>query len=179
MILIMFEGLSALFDGAKERQVDEGANLFRTDAPITHVFLVRHGCVVLVRPLANGDAAYLQRANAGDVVAEASIYADRYHCDCTAVQDTVLATLPRQEFRQALRSDADLSEQWAAHLARTVQHTRMRAEIRSLRSVSDRLDAWIAEYGPMPNKGLWQGVANELSVSREALYRELARRRKS
>ena len=53
------------------------------------------------------------------------------------------------------------------------------AEIRSLRSVSDRLDAWIAEYGPMPNKGLWQGVANELSVSREALYRELARRRKS
>jgi DNA-binding phage protein len=29
----------------------------------------------------------------------------------------------------------------------------------------------------LPDKGRWQDVASELGVSREALYRELARRR--
>ncbi|MCP5036348.1 MAG: Crp/Fnr family transcriptional regulator [Rhodobacteraceae bacterium] len=168
---------SSLFDGARERRVAEDATVFHAGASITHVFFVRDGCAVLVRPLASGDAAYLQRARAGDVVAEASAYADSYHCDCTALEPTVLALLPRKEFRQALRADAELSETWAAHLARTVQSTRMRAEIRSLKTVSDRLDAWLAEYGPLPEKGQWQGVAQELSVSREALYRELANRR--
>ncbi|WP_167740398.1 Crp/Fnr family transcriptional regulator [Parasedimentitalea huanghaiensis] len=170
-------GFSSLFNGAQERRFDAGATVFLSGACVTHVYFVRDGCAVLLRHLANGDAVYLQRAKAGDVVAEASVYADCYHCDCTVVEPTLLLALPRQEFRRALRADAEVSETWAAHLARTVQSTRMRAEIRSLKTVSDRLNAWLAEYGPLPEKGQWQGIANELSVSREALYRELAIRR--
>ena len=177
MIAIMQDTFLSVFDGATERQFDEGERVFLTGAPIRNVYFVRRGCAVLERPLAHGDTAYLQRAVSGDVVAEASVYAKSYHCDCTALQPTVLAVLPREVFRQALRDDAEMAETWAAHLARTVQRTRMRAEIRSLKTVADRLDAWLAEYGPLPEKGLWQGVAHELSVSREALYRELARRR--
>lgn len=173
----MSNEFSSLFDGSQERRFDAGATVFLSGACITHVYFVRDGCAVLLRQLANGDVAYLQKARAGDVVAEASVYADCYHCDCTVVEPTVLSVLPRQEFRRALRADSEASETWAAHLARTVQSTRMRAEIRSLKTVSDRLDAWLAEYGPLPEKGQWQGIANELSVSREALYRELAIRR--
>lgn len=177
MILIMSDQISSIFDGASERRVEEGAAVFHAGAQISHVYLVRRGCSVLVRPLPSGDPAYLQRAEANDVVAEASVYATSYHCDCIALQPTVLAVLPREDFRKALRADMDLSDAWAAHLARTVQRTRVRAEIRSLRTVAERLDAWFAEYGPLPDKGQWQSVARELSVSREALYRELARRR--
>ena len=78
---------------------------------------------------------------------------------------------------EALRSDSELTEAWAAHLARSVQRARMRAEIRSLKTVAERLDAWTAEHGDIPEKGQWHVLAAELSVSREALYRELARRR--
>ena len=53
----------------------------------------------------------------------------------------------------------------------------MRTEIRSMETVAERLEAWIDEYGDIPEKGNWQTLACELSVSREALYRELARRR--
>lgn len=53
----------------------------------------------------------------------------------------------------------------------------MRAEIRSLKTVAERLDAWTAEHGDIPENGQWHVLAAELSVSREALYRELARRR--
>ena len=79
----------------------------------------------------------------------------------------------------ALAADRDLAEAWCATLARGVQAARVKAEIRSLPRVADRLDAWLLEGNTLPQKGRWQDVAAELGVTREALYRELARRRDS
>ncbi len=177
MISIMSSQIASLFLEASARPFDSGATLFRTGDPVTHMFLVRLGSAALVRTLPSGDQAYLKRATDNEVLAEASAYAETYHCDCLALTQCTIAAMPRAAFRNALRSNVDLAEEWAAHLARAVQATRMRSEIRSLRTVSDRLDAWLAECGPMPEKGQWQSVARELSVSPEALYRELARRR--
>lgn len=173
----MLSKIYSIFNRAQERHFEEGDPVFRVDAAITQMYLVRSGCAVLMRPLPSGNTAHFQRAVANDVIAEASLYANTYHCDCVTLQSSVLAIMPREEFKSRLRSDIQLYEDWAKHLARTVQRTRMHAEIRSLKTVSERLDAWLSEYGPLPEKGLWQGVANEMSVSREALYRELARRR--
>jgi hypothetical protein len=43
--------------------------------------------------------------------------------------------------------------------------------------VAERLDAWLGAEGGLPDRGRWQELAEELGVTREALYRELARRR--
>ncbi len=172
----MWHGHS-IFDAEADQRFDPGDTVFRTGAEVTRVFLVRSGLTALVRPLPSGEQAVLQHASTGHVVAEASVYAQRYHCDCVALEHTTLAHMPRKAFLNALRSDVTLAEGWAAYLAHSVQHARMRAEIRSLKTVAERLDAWTAEYGDLPEKGQWQHVANELSVSREAFYRELARRR--
>ena len=177
MIAIMYMSVSSLFLPAPDRQVEAGETIFRTGDPVKDVFFVRQGDVALVRRLPSGDQAYLQRAKDNEILAEASAYAAEYHCDCVVLKRSKLAVLPRSQFRAELRSNVDLAEAWATHLSRTVQRTRMRAEIRCLKTVADRLDAWLAEYGPLPAKGEWQSVAHELSVSREALYRELARRR--
>lgn len=176
MISIMWGGHS-IFDAKTDQQFDPGDTIFQRGAQVTQVFWVRSGLTALVRPLPSGEQAVLQRASSGHIVAEASAYASHYHCDCVALEHTVLARMPRTAFLDALRSDAHLAEGWAAYLAHSVQQARMRAEIRSLKTVAERLDAWIAEYGDLPEKGQWQVLADELSVSREALYRELARRR--
>ena len=176
MIVIMWPVYS-LFDDGNDRRFDPGDTIFRAGTKVRFVFLVRRGLTALVRSLPSGEQAILQRASEGDIVAEASVYATRYHCDCIALEPTVLAHMPQASFKTALRSNVELSEAWAAHLARSVQRARMRAEIRSLKTVAERLDAWIGEYGSIPEKGHWQTLASELSVSREALYRELARRR--
>lgn len=168
---------TSVFDQQMERRFGPGETVFRAGDTVTHVFLVRTGLTALVRPLPSGEQACLQRASTGDLVAEASVYATQYHCDCVALEPTALAQMPIKTFRDVLRCDVALAEAWAAHLARTVQRARMLAEIRSLKTVSARLDAWIGEYGAIPSKGQWQVLASELSVSREALYRELARRR--
>jgi len=52
----------------------------------------------------------------------------------------------------------------------------MNSEIRALRTVSERLDAWLAGGRMLPPKGEWQDLAQILGVTREALYRELAQR---
>jgi hypothetical protein len=64
------------------------------------------------------------------------------------------------------------------HLGREVQKARTRGEILSRRTVREKLDAWLAENGgALPDKGVWRHLADEIAVSPEALYREIARRR--
>jgi CRP/FNR family transcriptional regulator, dissimilatory nitrate respiration regulator len=89
----------------------------------------------------------------------------------------VVAGLPKQRFLSVLADDPALATSWSALLARSVQAARLRSEIRSLPRVADRLDAWLGEGNALLEKGRWQEVAAELGVTREALYRELSRRR--
>ena len=83
----------------------------------------------------------------------------------------------KSAFLDALDKDAGLARALSYLLANSVQAARMRAEIRSLSTVASRLEAWLEQGNVLPQKGHWQSLAAELSVSREALYRELARRR--
>jgi len=176
MIVIMSQW-QHIFKPERLQRFAPGDTVFRSGSTVKRVFLVKAGCTALTRPLPSGEQVMLQRASSGNIIAEASVYAHKYHCDCQALEATELAYPPLKSFIDKLRSDTQLAEAWAGYLARSVQQARMRAEIRSLKTVAERLDAWIGEYGEMPPKGHWQEVADELSVSREALYRELARRR--
>ena len=119
----------------------------------------------------------LQRAAFYTVLAEASVYAENYHCDAVAELPTNVFELSKSAFLQHLREDGYFSHLWAAHLAREVQSARYRSEILSLRTVAERLDGWLAWRGDeLPPKGEWKSIARQIAVSPEALYRELARR---
>jgi CRP-like cAMP-binding protein len=139
--------------------------------------MVRSGRVHLQRHTTHGARMVLQNVGPGAVIAEASAYSDRYHCDAVATEESVVAVLPKARFLTALEDDPALAASWSAMLARSVQAARFRSEIRSLPKVADRLDAWLGEGNCLPESGRWQEVAGELGVTREALYRELSRRR--
>lgn len=60
-----------------------------------------------------------------------------------------------------------------------LQNARLHAEILSLKTVAQRLDAWMTwKDGVFPRKGEWKTIASQLGVSPEALYREIAKRRR-
>ena len=161
-----------------ERRFAAGSTLFRRDDPVRALHLVRDGMVHLVRHREDGGTLMLQRAGRASVLAEASLYAKRYHCDAVCVLTTRTRAISCATLRAALGRDPELAAIWATHLAREVQSTRLRAEILALRTVAQRLDSWIATNdGRLPPKGSWQTIAAEIGTSREALYRELARRR--
>ncbi|MBA3446539.1 MAG: Crp/Fnr family transcriptional regulator [Pseudaminobacter sp.] len=162
----------------REQRLAAGDALFRVDDPVLSLFLVATGELRLVRALPHGFQLTLQRAGAGSILAEASMFAELYHCDAVAAQDSKVLALPMARAKAALDNDPALASALLGHLAGEVQRTRTRAEILSLKSVGARLDAWMAfNGGDLPPKGRWRQVASEIGVTPEAFYRELARRR--
>ena len=84
----------------------------------------------------------------------------------------------KASFAKLLVKSHELSNVWAGYLAQELQRARLRSEILSLKTVAQRLDAWIAwNGGRSPKKGEWRFVANQIGISPEALYREIATRR--
>jgi len=173
----MSELLISVFKTHAPRQVQTGEYLFHVGQPVRSVFKVAQGVVLLERPLPHGDVICQQRACAGDILAEASAYSQTYHCDARCVRSAQVQAVPKAEFLDRVSTDPLLAAEWSKHLAKTVQAARLVGEMRSLKTVSERLDVWLFEHGKLPEKGQWQLVANELAVSREALYRELSKRK--
>ena len=65
------------FEGASVRTLEAGESLFRRNDKVEMAFLVREGQVLLRRALKDGGLLTLHIANAGDLVAEASVVGDR------------------------------------------------------------------------------------------------------
>ena len=163
-----------------ERKFESGALLFRRGEEVSVLHLIVDGEAQLVRHSADGGRLVLQRALANTVLAEASLFSERYHCDCVAVMPTRTLAVAGSAVRALLTADPGFAESFALHLAHELQATRLRAEILSLRTVRERLDAWIAWNGDdLPPRGTWTTIASEIGTSPEALYRELAKRRRA
>lgn len=181
MIVIMSIRLSALFLEMRdsEHRLEPGESLFRAGDPVLRMFMVVEGLVGLVRHGETGRQLLLQRAAAGSLLAEASYFSTHYHCDAVASEPSRLIGVATSRLRAAEAVAPGFMPELAAYLARDVQRMRAQAEILTLRTVAQRLDAWLLATGePLPAKGSWAGLAAQISVAPEALYRELARRRR-
>lgn len=120
----------------------------------------------------------LQRGTPGAVLAEASLFANRYHCDALAVTSTVVRSVSKRMIEERFEIDVAFAKAWAGHLSEQVRNGRLRTEILACRTVSERLDLWIGQNHKLPGKGKWSTLASEIGTSPEALYRELAKRSK-
>ncbi len=182
MIIVMLQKLieDLIMNTARRRSFDRGAFLFHRGDQVQFVFVIAEGAVELVRPQSDGSEIILQRAGTHALLAEASIYSKTYHCDALAVEQTTAFIVSRRSFLEHLRANSKYSEMWASYLAKEVQAARYRSEILSRKTVAKRLDAWLDWQGvDLPAKGEWRGLAAQIAVSPEALYRELCKRRKS
>ena len=177
MIEIM--SLNRIFEHAAVRLLTDKAVLFRAGDLTSNMYFVEAGEVDLIRRTTEGNELIFQRARANDILAEASVYSGAYHCDAVAAVQSRLRVVARNTFVERLRACPKLSEAWSAHLANNIQNVRAITAIRAIRRLDDRLDAWLDQGNSLPEAGRWQEVAAEIGVSREALYRELAKRRRN
>jgi CRP/FNR family transcriptional regulator, dissimilatory nitrate respiration regulator len=180
MIVIMRdEIINLLVNQASNRfTLEKGRNLFRQGDTVKSLFVIERGLIELTRHQQDGRPVVLQRANAQTVVAEASLYAGTYHCDALVCQETDIASVSKAAFEHLIQDDENFSNIWTKYLAREVQSARSLIEILSRKTVSERLDGWLAwRENEQVTKGQWKNVAAQIGVSPEALYRELAKRR--
>jgi CRP-like cAMP-binding protein len=177
MIVIMHQHFANLPHSV--RTFRKNQYLFHQGDLVGSLFFIVSGEARLVRRHRNGSAAVLQRATAGRFLAEASLFTSHYHCDSIASSRVSARLIAKSAMHDLFQRDVAFAMAWAIYLADEVRHARLRAEILSLRTVTERLDAWVANQGSFPAKGTWKAVAQEIGTSSEALYREIASRRKT
>jgi len=179
IIEIMSDHLLHYFDGAPKLTLDTGETLFRRGDHVEWAFQISDGRLSLQRALQDGGLLTLHTANTGDLVAEASLFADRYHCDAVSDIATTVSMIPKAKLVAHLENTASsdhLSIKAFERTAKEVQSLRTRIEIMRRRKVADRLDAYL-ELFDHPKEREWVRVADWIGVSPAALYRELAKLR--
>lgn len=141
MMLIMCADHRRLFDTAEasSRQLQQGESLFLA-GEASHIALVRKGLLHLLRSASAGATVILKAAGPGDILAEASAYSPVYHCGAVAAYIALVSLLPMVASPRGLRETPTLAGARSAHLPGSVQSARMLAEIRTLRTVAERLD---------------------------------------
>lgn len=179
MLLEVFEALAD--KAGKEAHFAPGDHLFREGQEVTSVFLLDWGEVRLARALSQSRTpnreVVLQRVRGPAILAEASLYIEHYDCDAVCLSDCRIRKLSTARFLSLVEESAVLSSAWASHLAGSLQEARLRAEILTLKTARERLDAWLAWHGgELPKKEERQLLAAYLGVSITTLRRELSRR---
>lgn len=169
--------LPAALHGRCEAQwFERGATLFEAGRRPSWMHHVGTGEVVLQRIGEDGDLVVLQRTRHG-LVGEASLHAERYHCDARVVADALVTRIPRQALLDMLRRDAAFALRWIAMLNQEVRRLRQHCERLSLNTVEARLLHLVRTEGGGSGLSLGSGLkslAREIGVTHEALYRCVA-----
>ena len=175
----MIDVMSDIFSdlSSTERALPKGRYLFHQGDLIQYMFQIVEGEVQLIRRHRQGQKLILQRGLQSDILAEASLFTDTYHCDAIAAAGSKLRCFTRKDILKRFESNPTFAKQWANHLASEVRAARFKAEVLSQRTVAQRLDMWLLQNGELPNKGNWKQLASEIGTSAEALYREITLRR--
>lgn len=169
--------LPAVLHGrCEQRRHARGERLFETGRRPTWMHHVDAGEVVLLRTGEDGGEVVLQRTRHG-FIAEASLQAERYHCDAVVVADARVTRVPRPALLDALRADAAFALRWIAMLNQEVRRLRQQCERLSLNTVEARLLHLLRTEGGPAGLSLDAGLktlAREIGVTHEALYRGVA-----
>ena len=165
------------------RCLDEGEALFQQGDEAIAIYWVEQGRLHLKRCTFDGRAVLIHTAHAGEFLAEASLFADSYHCDAVASEGSVVHVYSRAAVLNMIQSDPAVAMTLLATVARQLQKARQRLELRNVRSAAERLMLHLHlqadQDGRVTIAGDLQDIAAEVGLTREALYRTVAQLERS
>ena len=161
-----------------DRTLKSGEALFRLGDKTAGLCEVVAGRVRLARVDRAGREIVLHVAGPGETIAEASLFASRYHCDAIASTDAIVRIYPKTAVLAAFAQDRTAAQAFTATLARQVMSLRTRIEQRNIRSARERVRHYLsvnvgADGRTVALAGTLKDLAAELGLSHEALYRTL------
>jgi CRP-like cAMP-binding protein len=161
------------------RVLAPGELLFRQCDRAAAIYKVENGRLRLIRRTIDDHLVILHTARQGEFFAEASLFAEAYHCDAVAAVQSRVRVYPKAMVMDALRTDPALAEAFMARLAHQLQELRARMELSNVRSARDRVLQYLRLRAGVHGRsiaveGQLQDIAAEIGITREALYRTLA-----
>ena len=169
----------SLAAGSMVRRLGAGEALFNQGDPAVAIYQVESGRLRLVRRTSDDHLVSLYTARRGEFFAEASLFAETYHCDAVAAAPSLVRVYPKAEIMVLLRTQPALAEAFMMRLAHQVQELRTRMELRNLHSARERLLQYLrlrtgTDARTVAIEGQLQDIGAEIGITREALYRALA-----
>jgi CRP-like cAMP-binding protein len=162
------------------RDLAAGEFLFQQGDRSAAIYKVESGRLHLTRRTIDDHLVVLHTARQGEFFAEASLFSEAYHCDAVAATQSRVRVYPKATVIDALRTDPSLTEALMARLAHQLQELRARMELRNVRSARERVLQYLrlrtgSHDRSIAIEGQLQDIAAEIGMTREALYRALAR----
>lgn len=144
------------------------------------IYEVISGRVRLTRLNAAGQEVCLYVAREGEMLAEASLFSEVYHCDAVAVTRSLVRKYPKRRLLSEFEDNPAFAKAYAAILARELMSTRTRNERLKLHAARDRIWPFLllhadADSHAVEVQGPLKDLAAELGMTHEVLYRTLAR----
>jgi len=172
------ENIFGQFASGKNKILHKGEILFHQGDAIENVYVVQRGRIKLIRNTEDGNPVILQLAMAGDVIAEASLFSDVYHC--SAVVDNPSAELScfnRQGLLAAFKASPATAMKMMELFAHRIRKLRAILEIRNIRSARQRIYSYF-QLESDTNKQVqvqlsYKDLAYRLGLAHETFYREL------
>jgi len=170
--------LLAQESGHATRTLSEGDYLFHRGSPVEQLYVIKQGQCRLERTTYDGRTLLLAVFGPHQIIADGSLFHQRYGCNCRAMTTTTLAAFSTERVLLLLRQQPDLAQQWLSSLAHQVMDLRTRLELRNIKSARDRILLFLelnadAQHRYQLNSTL-KSLAEILGLSPESLYRTLA-----
>jgi CRP-like cAMP-binding protein len=167
------------YEETKIRELVRDEQLFAEGQPTVAIYKVKRGSVQLRRQTIDGRTVVVYTEKAGALLAEAALFAPRYHCSAVATAPSTVRAYPKAAVLSALRRDPKKMESILASFARQIHALRFQLEIRNTRSAEARLLQYLELRADPASKqvmfnGPLQDIATEVGLTREALYRAVA-----
>ena len=154
--------------------------LFSMGSPVERVYQVIRGSVRIVAYPHDGKPLVLFRAIPGDVFSEDHLLDDHYRYSAIAMEETVIASICRDELIRELENDPERFQQYFACVCRRFHQLRSNFEriaipeakgrvLNLLRSLATSDDRW----RPIALRGTIKSYADDLNLTHEAIYRAL------
>ncbi len=168
-----------LWASAAQIALPAGQCLFlRGDTPQA-LYWLESGRLRLRRCALDGSETAMQTVLAGQTFAEASLFSDTYHCDCLAIEPSLLRRMPRPQVLSRLQNDVNFALALTQQLALQLRQARLQTELSHIRSAPARVLAALRlqsdEDGQTHLDVSWKDFAAQIGLSHEAVYRALAR----
>jgi len=162
----------------RKRGIRKQESLFHQGDAVENIYVVRRGRIKLIRSTIDGNPVVLQLAMAGDIIAEASLFSDTYHC--AAVVDSPSAELScfdRYGLLAALKESPAAAMDIMELFAHRIRKLRALLEIRNIRSAKQRMHAYFQlesnGKNEVPLKMSFKDMAYQLGLAHETFYRAL------
>jgi CRP-like cAMP-binding protein len=178
--------IATLLMDAVVRRYRRNTLLFLQDEPAENFYVVFDGWLKVFRQAADGGESVIGVFGAGEVVAEAAIFANKiYPASCSVADDARLLVIPSASFVRTITTNPEVGLNMLAAMSLRLRYLVRQVEQRTVKSTTERVAAFLSRMssettGPVTislpvDKAL---IAGRLGMQPETFSRSLSKLRK-